>query len=74
MDLIKFSNGKFGIRRRQFGVRIYADFENSGMWWPMDSKYFNSCCMRDEAFVRTKWVGEAAVVDSTSWWWKLWNR
>lgn len=51
MKLVKFSNGKYGIRRGIFD-KEYLDFsfrtEHKRLWWPRCSGYFKDCMTSEE--------------------------
>lgn len=45
MTIVKFSNGKFGIRKFSlpyFGY-VYKDFDLTSGWWGKDSSLFRYC-------------------------------
>jgi hypothetical protein len=55
IELVKFSNGKFGVRRKRlFFPDQYKDLEfpeMQSLWWDKNSKHF-PYCMSDETTAR----------------------
>ena len=47
MKLVKFADGKYGVRRRAWWT-LWMDYEfldlaNQGFWWSAGSRYFRDC-------------------------------
>jgi len=52
MKLVKFKNGKWGLRKGSFiWGYSFRDFKNGGFWWSQESQHFRDC-MTDEDTAR----------------------
>lgn len=55
--IVKFSNGKFGLKRGYWGLCDFYDFcsPNSSYWWLRSDMYFTDCQVDDIETVRKKY-------------------
>ena len=46
MQIVKFKNGKYAVRKRSFllfGTYVYLDLETKHHWWTKDRNCFPDC-------------------------------
>ena len=43
MNIVKFKDVTFGVRRHFLGRFEFADFRTPGLWWSNDSKFISDC-------------------------------
>ena len=43
MNIVKFKDGTFGVRRHFLGRFEFADFRSLGLWWAADSNFITDC-------------------------------
>lgn len=49
MQIVKFKNGMFGVRRRAWWSEYqYADLTNYSIWWLRGSRYFKTNCQTSD--------------------------
>lgn len=52
MKIVKFKNGRYGIRRGFFGFYQFKDLRNQPYWWRKSNRYIYECQTHD--FERVK--------------------
>lgn len=43
MKLVKFKDGKFGVRKGFWPFYLYRDFDSPRLWWGNKSVHFRDC-------------------------------
>jgi len=44
MKIVKFEDGRYGIRKKSYGVYRFLDLQTGlNFWWSQDCEYFNCC-------------------------------
>lgn len=60
-ELVKFDDGRYGIRRGSPGRYEYKDLKSNGHWWTTSTSYFMSDCRASKKIAMEQWINSKDV-------------
>ena len=55
-ELVRFKDGKYGIRKGQLGRYLYKDLKTHGHWWDKHQSYFMTDCRASKTKAMEKFI------------------